>query len=121
MTNKWLQLLEMHIEKGILGMAVLFAGAMVWMYLMQSPNTTSYHGKDYGPRELFEAIKADADKLDRAVRNAKPEQSKLETYSDKLQKTFNEGFSRRSRGAVSNRRPSCRGRLRSAVRSWFPD
>ena len=101
MTNKWLQLLEAHIEKGILGLAVLFAGAMVWMFLIQSPNTVTYQNKDCGPRELFEAIKSEADSLDRAVRGAEPPPPEDVEFSDELMKQHGEGiFAKESEGGI---------------------
>ena len=57
MTNRWLNLLETHVEKGILGLAAFFMLFMLWAYLIRSPNKVSYGGREVGPRALAEAIK----------------------------------------------------------------
>lgn len=67
-----LNIVELHIEKIVLGVAVLFAGYMVWMFVVGSPNTVEYNGQEYGPTTLHEAIKQNAQQLETAVRNAKP-------------------------------------------------
>ncbi len=92
MTNRWLQLVEAHVEKGILGLAALFMVGMLWMYLIKSPNSVDYQGQQRGPRELLEAIKHDADDLDRVVRNAKGEEPKVEKFSERLRRHHNEGI-----------------------------
>ena len=66
MTSRWLELLEAHVEKGILGVAGLFMVGMLWMYLIRSPNTAEYQGQERGPRELMEAIKSDSAASDAA-------------------------------------------------------
>jgi len=93
MTSRWLTLLETHIEKGILGLAVLCLGAMLWMYLINSPNKVPYGGKEQGPGDLMTAIKSDADGLEARLRNADvPDPEKIKKYSDQLKDQHNAGI-----------------------------
>ena len=73
MPNRWLAMIEAHVEKGILVLSVGFMGWMLWSFIINSPNKVQYGGKEYGPRDLLEAVKRDADTLETAIRNAKPE------------------------------------------------
>jgi hypothetical protein len=92
MTNRWLEMFELHIEKGILGLAGLFMVGILWMYLIRSPNTIEYQGEPRGPRGLMEAIKGDADKLDQAVRSAAPEKVVVRNFSADLEAQHSEGI-----------------------------
>ncbi|MFQ6672869.1 MAG: hypothetical protein ACE5KY_06175, partial [Candidatus Tectimicrobiota bacterium] len=86
MTSRWLKLLEVHVEKGALGLAAAFLVAMLYMYLIRSPNKVSYGGRDLGPRDLLVAIKEDADKLDQKVRGADMDDPDPEDFSKRLRK-----------------------------------
>jgi len=92
MTNRWLQLLETHVEKGLLGLAALFMLFMLWMYMLNSPNTATYNAQELGPRELMDSIKQDADRLDAAVQGAKPKDLEEEHFSEKLRQQFAQGI-----------------------------
>jgi hypothetical protein len=92
MTNRWLQLVETHVEKGVLGLTGLFMVAMLWMYLIKSPNSVEYGGEQCGPRELMESVKRDADALDRAVRDAKADEPVVKDYSHELEQDHDRGI-----------------------------
>jgi hypothetical protein len=86
MTNRWLTLLETHLEKGLLGLAGIFLLAMAYMYVIKSPNTVDYGGKKLGPRELLVEIKGDADDLDRRVGSARAEPYEGKDFSEQLRR-----------------------------------
>ena len=92
MTNRWLQLVETHVEKGVLGLTGLFMVAVLWMYLINSPNSVEYGGEQCGPRKLVEAIKRDADALEQAVNSAKTDDPVVRDYSDDLGTDHNQGI-----------------------------
>ena len=92
MTNRWLQMLEAHVEKGVLGLTVLFMAYMLWAYLIQSPYTVKYNGSELGPRELMEAVKRDADGLDARMRSASAGDVTKENFSDKLNAQHSAGI-----------------------------
>jgi hypothetical protein len=92
MTSRWLELMEAHVEKGILGLTGLFMLGMLWMYLLRSPNTVPYDGEPRGPRELMEAVKSDADRLEQAVRNADAETIAVDDFSDQLREHHDQGI-----------------------------
>src|SRR5262245_31516825 len=90
MSKNILGVVEQHIEKGILALAGLFLGAVLFMYVFSSPNKVDFEGKKYGPRELNEEIEKSANKLKTAIDSAPVPESKPEKYSEAL-KTAREG------------------------------
>lgn len=92
MTNRWLNLLETHVEKGILGLAAAFLLFMLWAYLIRSPNKVPYNNQDLGPRQLAEAIQRDADALEQRIRSATADDPKVDEFSENLKKQHAEGI-----------------------------
>jgi hypothetical protein len=95
MTAKWLELLEKHVEKGIVGLTALALLAMFYLYFVRSPNTVPYGDEEVSPRELYENIQEDALALERAVRSAAPDEDqeqKSEDFSQQLQKYHAQGI-----------------------------
>lgn len=98
--NKALALIEQHIEKGVLGLAGVFAAISAYFFLLQSPNTVSYQGAQVGPRELHDRILAEARNLEEQMRTAKPPEVPVEKLSDQIRKRFAAGiFEQRKEGA----------------------
>ncbi|MBI5865892.1 MAG: hypothetical protein HZB38_15595 [Planctomycetes bacterium] len=87
-----LALIEAHIEKGIIGLAVVFGGLMIWWYGLGTPNKVDFGGQSYGPHELAPAILDSAKSLKTAMDNASAEDPKPQGSSDKLIKRHNEGI-----------------------------
>ncbi|HQL55821.1 MAG TPA: hypothetical protein PLQ87_14020, partial [Phycisphaerae bacterium] len=67
-----LSFVELHLEKGILGLAVLFTLFLGVYYLGLEPNKVEFDGQALGPRELDEAIQRKAEDLKRAVGSIQP-------------------------------------------------
>ena len=76
--------IERHVEKVVLGLAGVFALAMLYMYMLNTPNRVDYKGQQVGPRKLDEEVLNSANALQRAVRGATPEEVKVTKYSDQL-------------------------------------
>lgn len=108
MSNRWLQLIEMHVEKGVLGLTALFMALMLWMYLIRSPYTASYSGRELGPRELMEAVRQDAERLDNAMRSAQAPSIEPVNFSEELKKHHNLGIFADAKGAAPALPPDLR-------------
>lgn len=98
MSSRWLSLLEAQVEKGVLGLAAVCLVAMLWMYLIRSPNQVPYGGRELGPRELAEAIKGDADSLEKTFRQPAGQPPQVEKFSDRLRKQHDQGIFARGAG-----------------------
>lgn len=86
-----ISIVEQHIEKVVLGLAVLGLLAMVALYLVMEPNTVMYNGQEVGPGELAPAIVEDAERLQRAVQSASVELPPIPEYSNQLEEQFEAG------------------------------
>lgn len=75
---------ELHAEKFALGVAGVGLLAMLWTYMLGSPNSKEFGGQNYGPRDLLQAVYDESQRLDRAMKSANAEDPKIENYSDKL-------------------------------------
>lgn len=85
-------LFETHVEKVVLAGCGIFALAMLWMYILNNPNQREYNGKNVGPRELDQAILANARDLQSAMRRAKTEHSDMPAYDQQLRKSHAAGI-----------------------------
>ncbi|TWT44097.1 hypothetical protein RAS1_05040 [Phycisphaerae bacterium RAS1] len=92
MGKNWLKLVEIHIEKAVIGVSGLFLLAMIVMFLVLSPNKVEFGGRELSPGELDEAIKTEAEELDRRVKNAKVEDQPAPTFASELKQRFESGI-----------------------------
>ncbi|MBL8881019.1 MAG: hypothetical protein JNG88_18035, partial [Phycisphaerales bacterium] len=83
---------ELHAEKIVLGVVGAFLLAMVWMYLISTPNKVEFDGKQVGPGELDEAILAQANQLQQRVRGLKPPEVNVPDFSSQLRKQQEAGL-----------------------------
>jgi len=63
MAKKSIGLVEQHIEKVVLGAAVLFLLVVVFTYLVTSPNTVDFQNESYGPGQIDLAVRRQAEGL----------------------------------------------------------
>lgn len=91
-SNNILQLIETHVEKGLLGLAVLFALGLAGYYLVLGPNRIEYNGTQVGPDEIDEAVAQQAERLRTAYRNAEPQLPAVPAYAGQLQASFSAGI-----------------------------
>jgi hypothetical protein len=86
-----LNFLEVHVEKFILGLTGVFLLAMLWMFLIQSPNKVKYGNEEVTPRGLHQAILSDARDLQRKVEQASPGAFEPPRYSQRLKQEYDQG------------------------------
>ncbi len=86
--------IELHLEKGLLGLTVAFMVFMVVRYLVFEPNKVEFDGQRLGPRELDEALVRKADELSRAVQQAAPEKPDVPEYARQLEESVKGGLFR---------------------------
>lgn len=91
-SNNVLQTIETHVEKGILGLAVLFALGLAGYCLVIGPNQVEYNGTWLGPDEVDEAVAEQAKRLETAYRNAEPQLPTVPAYAGQLQSSFSAGI-----------------------------
>ncbi|MBN1346318.1 MAG: hypothetical protein JXQ73_26760 [Phycisphaerae bacterium] len=94
MAKKSIGIVEQHVEKVILGIAVLFLLAVVVTKLISSPNTVEYDGETYGPGGIDRVVAENAKKLagKLARKDDDPnERLKDPGWKEKLEATFLEG------------------------------
>ncbi len=84
--------IELHVEKGVLGLAVLFMVFLAARYLILEPNKIDLGGEKLGPRELDEAILRKADELSKAVEKAKPEKPPVPEFARQLEDSVKYGL-----------------------------
>jgi len=87
-----LSFVELHLEKGILGLAVLFTLFLGVYYLGLEPNKVEFDGQALGPRELDEAIQRKAEDLKRAVGSIQPKTEPVPQYARVLEQSFEKGL-----------------------------
>ncbi|MCA9243962.1 MAG: hypothetical protein KDA32_08420 [Phycisphaerales bacterium] len=92
MVGKIVAFLEAHVEKMVLGGAVLFVLYLAWGYLIATPHTTKLDGKDVTAGEIAESVLASARTLDSAVKNAKADPFTVEPYATELRKRQDKGI-----------------------------
>lgn len=83
--------MEVHAEKFILGAAGAFMLAMVWMYLLNTPNLVEFNGQKVSSRELDEKIEEQARQLETRIRNATPESVSIPAYGKDLDREHQSG------------------------------
>lgn len=86
-----ISLIELHLEKGVLGLTVLWLIFVGVRYLVLEPNKIEFGGERLGPAELDEAIQRRAEELQRAVRSAQPKAEPVPNFSQELEQGFNAG------------------------------
>lgn len=84
--------IEQHVEKGVLGIAVLFMLGLGVFFLGLGPNKVEYGGQKVTPRELDEAILRQAQGVQQAYKNAQPKAEPVPTYAAKLRQQFEAGI-----------------------------
>ncbi|MGE0480479.1 MAG: hypothetical protein AB7Q17_08400 [Phycisphaerae bacterium] len=82
---------ELYVDKIVLGLAGAFALAMVWMYLLNSPNAREFNGQRVTPATLDDAILQQATMLQSRVRGAKAAPVDVPKYSEVLRRQFTDG------------------------------
>lgn len=90
--QQYLQLLEKHVEKVILGLAGVFTLYMLYAYMISSPYQIEFAGKKVVPAALHGEILDSAKGLEVAVRNATGDSAPVEKFSDKLQAALSRGI-----------------------------
>ncbi len=87
-----LSFVELHLEKGLLGLGVLaLLGAAVYFMVLE-PNRVEFGGTKLGPRDLDEAVRRKAGELEQARRNAQPPAVEVPAYSKQLREKFEGGL-----------------------------
>ena len=86
MAKDSINIIERHLEKIVLGLAGVFALAMLYMYMLNTPNRVDYKGQSVGPRKLDEEILSSANALQRAVRGATPDEVSVTKFSEQLRR-----------------------------------
>lgn len=86
-----ISLIELHLEKGVLGLTVLWLIFVGVRYLVLEPNKIEFGSERLGPAELDEAIQRRAEELQRAVRSAQPKAEPVPNFSQELEQGFNAG------------------------------
>ena len=87
-----INIIEMHVEKAVLGLAVLFAVALAVMYLPSSPNKIDYRNEARTPDQLDEAILQSAETLRSRQANATAERKEVPNYSADVVALFKGGI-----------------------------
>lgn len=90
--QQYLQLLEKHIEKVILGVAAVFTLYMLYAYMIDNPYKIEFAGKKVVPAALGGEILDSAKGLEVAIRSATPEETPVEEFSKKLEAERTKGI-----------------------------
>jgi hypothetical protein len=86
-----LNIIELHVEKLILALAVGFMLFVVVFYML-GPNRVNYKGRELGPDEIDEAIYAEAQRLQQAISNHRPETQEVPDFAAELRRKAREGL-----------------------------
>lgn len=87
-----INIIELHIEKVILGLAAAAMLAMLVMFMVLSPHQVEYNGEQVGPSELNQAILRNAESLDSRIRNAKVEVPPVPRYRERIKQQHEAGI-----------------------------
>ena len=77
---------ERHLEKGVLGVALLLLAGVVVKFLIASPNTVDLGGGPVMPGEVYQSMVRDADELRNRIKSVKVDSVKPEDQLDRLKK-----------------------------------
>ncbi len=87
-----LQLIEQHVEKVILALAVAFAGYLAFTYFVQTPHVVEFGGEQLGAAEIDSAIAQKAQQLDAAMNRAVDEAEPLPDFAQQLDESARSGI-----------------------------
>lgn len=87
-----INIVEQHVEKGVLGLAALALVGVAVFYFGLSPNRVEYQGRSLGPGELDDAIAEQANQLDQAIKNAKPKPIEVPEFAGAVRTEFESGI-----------------------------
>lgn len=99
MSNKWLEMIEAHVEKGILALSGVFLVGMLVQYFILTPHRIDFEGRKCSPRELNQAITEAAQELEGRMRSATADDPKIAKFGDRLKQEHNEGIFAAAGGA----------------------
>lgn len=83
---------ELHAEKIVLGICGAFALAMLWMYIISSPNVIEFNGEKVGPRELDERILTAAQRMDEKRKRAEPPKIEVPSFREEVRSLQDKGI-----------------------------
>lgn len=92
MSKRNLSVVEMHFEKGVLGLGALFAVGLVAYYVVASPNRIDFDGESIGPSEVDQKVLSVAESLQQRVRAAKADPAEIPDYSTQLAAQLDAGL-----------------------------
>lgn len=115
MSNPWIAKIESHVEKGVLALAVLFLGYMLWAYMLGTPNRKDFAGGPQTPGTLLPKVNETAKRLELAISNAKPDEAPIPEYSKQLAEAQTAGLFASRQGVTA-----INGQLRKATSFGSP-
>ncbi len=83
---------ELHAEKLVLGVGGAFALAMLWMFIISSPNVIEFNGEKVGPRELDERILTAAQRMDEKRKRAEPPKIEVPSFREEVRSLQDKGI-----------------------------
>jgi len=95
MAKKSISIVELHVEKVVLGVAVLFLLFVVFSYLISTPNVQEFDGKPYGPGQIDNEVRQRAETLaGRLQRTTAREADRIPTpnWVVRLNRAFDDGL-----------------------------
>src|SRR5689334_14212967 len=84
--------IQQHVEKGVLGLGIVFLGTILWLYFIHSPNRVRFENSELGPHELTQAIEAGTQRLSASIRDARPASFVLDSSVQRLADGFQHGI-----------------------------
>jgi hypothetical protein len=92
MAKKSIGIVELHIEKVVLGAALLFLLAVMFMYLVSTPNSATFDEKALGPGQLDPEVRQRAEELALKLRSTNQDPNDRPLAPDWMKQV--EGFDR---------------------------
>lgn len=86
-----LNIIEMHVEKVVLGLAGAFLLGLVIYFFGLGPNRIEHRGQRVGPGQIDEVIRQEAGGLQTAINNATHTAEPVPAYASKLEQLFRSG------------------------------
>ncbi len=99
MNRRRLSPFELHVEKVVVCAAAVFAGVVLCVSWIRSPNAVAYGGARVRPAELDRAILENARDLEGRVRGVVFEPAPVERFAERLQRRHREGLFGSDNGA----------------------